>query len=201
MYGLMTDFQALLGDFLQRRSVTAVSNAIVQDIIPYGLYDLVHMHLIRVKKGSETNQIKNLLDTNGFETSFDDISQAIANPQFVQKFTFDNNSGKYYLVSCSFNSRHTTCRLLMVNKTTSHRGGEVFVAKFALRTDAQCYDSSRRVILSAQQVIQNYMKCLEETKLVEDATDKDDERIRNIEGKCNIIRGPEEFTSENLNDD
>jgi len=25
--------------------------------------------------------------------------------------------------------------------------------------------------------------------------------IRNIEGKCNIIRGPEKFTSENLNDD
>lgn len=176
MCSLMTDFNALLADFLQRRSVTALSNAIVQDANPYGLYDLVHMHLIHVKKENETNQIKNLLDANGFETNFDDISQAIANPQFVQNFTFDHNSGKYYMVSCSFNSRLTTCRLLMVNKITSHKGGDVFVAKFALREDAMCYDLSRGVILSVQCVIQNYNKCLEETKLIEDATENDDEK-------------------------
>jgi hypothetical protein len=178
MYSLMADFNALLGDFLQRRSVTAVSNAIVQDTIPYCLYDLVHMHLIRVKKGNETNQIKNLLDANGFQANLDDISQAIANPEFVQNFTLDPNSGKHYLVSCSFNSRYRTCRLLMVNKTTSYRGGEVFVAKFALRKDALCYDSSRRVILSAQQVIQDYNECLEETRRIEDATEKDGEKGR-----------------------
>ena len=172
----LTDFTPLLGDFLQRRSVTSVTNLVVQDAIPYGLYDLVHMHLIRVKKGNETTAVKNLLDANGFEANFDDISQAIANPEFVQNFNMDANSGRHYLVSCTFNSRMTTCRLLMVNKTTTIRGGDVFVAKFALRENAQCYEPSRRVLMSAQEVMQDYNKRLKEIKYIEDPKEDESEK-------------------------